>query len=60
MSAKANIEIEKPEDWLQFHGDNLDTIVDPMVFRSADIFFRGRTGAHDTLPVGDSEEICTV
>ena len=41
--ANADIKIEHPEHWQQFRKNDLDVIVDPMVFRTADIFFRGRT-----------------
>ncbi len=57
MNADADIKIEKPDDWQQFRQSNLDVIVDPMVFRAADVFFRGKAHAHDTLPIGDAEKI---
>jgi hypothetical protein len=53
----ADIQIEKLDQWKQFRANNLDTIVDPMVFRAADIFLRGRTNARETLPIGDAEKI---
>ena len=57
MAANPDLEIEKPEDWQQFRANDLDVVVDPMVFRTADVFLRGRTGATSTLTLRDSEEI---
>jgi hypothetical protein len=38
----ADLKISKPEDWQMFRQKLLDVIVDPMVFRSAEIFLRGQ------------------
>jgi hypothetical protein len=57
LNSSPDIVIDKPGDWQQFRDNKLDVIVDPMVFRAADIFFRGHSLAAETLPVGDSDEI---
>jgi hypothetical protein len=36
------IVIEKPEDWERFRNNKLNVIVDPMIFRTADVFSRNR------------------
>jgi hypothetical protein len=52
-----DITVEKATDWSRFSDEKLDTIVDPMVFRSADVFLRGRKSAQETLPAEDSDKI---
>jgi hypothetical protein len=53
----ADINIGTFDEWKQFRAKDLDTIVDPMVFRAADIFLRGSSTASETLPIGNSKEI---
>jgi hypothetical protein len=36
-------------DWSEFGERGLDTVIDPMVFRSADVFLRGKKEAEETL-----------
>jgi hypothetical protein len=44
-----DIEIASPDDWVKFRGQKLAAIVDPMIFRSADYFIKGRkASASDT------------
>jgi hypothetical protein len=59
LNSSPDIVIAKSGDWQQFRDNKLDVIVDPMVYRAADIFLRGHSLAADTLPIGDSDEIWT-
>ncbi len=52
-----DVRISNPGDWNMFRGKLLDVIVDPMVFRSAEIFFRGKNEATKILPIGDAQMI---
>jgi hypothetical protein len=55
--SNADVKISNPGDWEMFHQQLLDVIVDPMVFRSAEIFFRGKKEATKKLPIGDAQTI---
>ncbi len=57
MTPNADVTISALDDWQTLRKRNLNVVVDPMVFRSADVFFRGRKGSIDTLPLHDAEQI---
>jgi hypothetical protein len=49
--------ISKESDWEKFHKAELEVIVDPMVFRSADVFLRGRHKATSELSEKDPKKL---
>lgn len=53
----ADLLVATPDDWQRFRDQHLNVIADPMVFRAADVFLRGRMGAASSLPIGDPEAI---
>lgn len=57
MNSNPDIVIDTPGSWQKFREKQLDLIVDPMVYRAADVFFRGRSLARDTLPIADAAAI---
>lgn len=40
-----DIVVQSPDDWNLVRQRNLGVVVDPMVFRTADVFLRGAAGA---------------
>jgi hypothetical protein len=57
MRQESTLVISELREWEEFREAKLDTIVDPLVFRSADVFLRGRQGAIDTLTEKNSTKI---
>jgi hypothetical protein len=51
--------IENVTDWRRLPERGLDTIVDPMIFRTADVYLRGRKGSEESLPGKDPEDVWT-
>src|SRR5215208_3393432 len=49
--------IASHDDWRKFQDPAIDTIVDPMIFRAADLFLRGRRGVAQALPASDSDAV---
>ena len=49
--------VSQQADWEDFRKENLDLIVDPMVYRSADVYLRGQKKAVDDLPEKDAGRI---
>jgi hypothetical protein len=47
-SENIDLMVQKEEDWNQFAQENLDVIIDPMVFRSGHLLLRGKSGIKDT------------
>jgi hypothetical protein len=46
-----DVEIKNHTDWQEkFPGGQPEVIVDPMIFRSADVYLRGRKGVEQSLP----------
>ena len=44
-------------DWNSFHNGPPELIIDPMIFRSADVYLRGRQGVEQTLPGKNPDEV---
>ena len=41
------IDVAKAEDWQKLRQEGLLTVVDPLVFRTGEMFLRGRSGTAD-------------
>jgi hypothetical protein len=56
-----DVTINTTEDWQSFtkpeEGVQMDVIVDPMIYRTADVFLRGKTGVSSTF--GSTEQVQT-
>jgi hypothetical protein len=54
-----NVTIESTQDWQSFttpeEGVQLDVIIDPMIYRTADVFLRGKAGVSGTF--GSTEQV---
>lgn len=58
VSASADrIYIESDDDWSRMRGLGLTTVVDPLVFRTGDVFLRGRRRITATDPEKDTEGV---
>jgi hypothetical protein len=53
----ATIEIQTSADWEKIRQENLKVVVDPMVFRTADVFLRGQNGVGRSGELKDPEII---
>lgn len=49
--------IESDADWTKFQGGPPDLIVDPMVYRTADVYLRGRAGVEESIPGSDPDQV---
>lgn len=54
-----DLAITSNTDWDKFHNGRPDLIVDPMIFRSADVYLRGRRGVEQMLPGKAQDEVWT-
>jgi hypothetical protein len=50
-----DVEIASSDDWVKFHDDKqtLNTIVDPMIFRTADVFLKGASASDKSKTKSD-------
>ena len=51
------IYIQRDDDWSRMRGQGLTTVVDPLVFRTGDVFLRGQKRITATDPGKDTEAV---
>jgi hypothetical protein len=51
------IYVQSDDDWSRMRGQGLTTVVDPLVFRTGDVFLRGRRQITTTDPDKDTEAV---